>query len=108
MMKILPTIRLALLIMLTSLASMTGSGNTSHSFTMVTDSSVQSEQIAEINRNLERLEKHIEYQDTVIDGLKDDQHTWKGIVVGIGSVIGILEFLQALGFARSRYTEKKT
>ena len=69
---------------------------------------LQQYQITDLGHNIERLEKHLEYDDNRLNDLQDDQHTWKGIVVGIGSVMAILELLQALGFARKVADQRKT
>lgn len=106
----LPQIRLSLMILLIALASLIDGRKTnaqsivSNQISELKNSeNIHELKIDDVNRAIDRIDKHIEFDDAQLADLKDDQHTWKGIVVGIGSVIAILELLQALGFARGKY-----
>jgi hypothetical protein len=107
----LPQIRLTLMILLIASASLIDGRKTNAQSistgnqisTLQNSQNLHQERIEELNRAIDRIDKHLEFDDAQLADLKDDQHTWKGIVVGIGSVIAILELLQALGFARGKY-----
>jgi hypothetical protein len=60
----------------------------------------QDVKISDIQGVVDKLETHMEYNDGRIVDLQNRLSTWQGIVVGIGSIIAILDLLQALGFAR--------
>lgn len=67
---------------------------------LVEQNTKQDMHIEEITKKQTQVDEHMRYIDQRIDDVQHDVTLWKGAVLGIGSLIGVLEILQALGFSR--------